>query len=49
MTDEDDKVSLVLNHTEGAAAERLFNCGREWRIVNYIFEVYGQGASVWVV
>jgi len=49
--DEDDKVRFVLNHVEGAAAERLFNCGREWRNVSDVFEelmkVYGRSVSVW--
>lgn len=48
---EDDKVRFVLNHIEGVAAERLFNCGREWTSVNDVYDelmkVYGQSVSVW--
>lgn len=49
--EDEDKVRYVLNHIDGAAADRLYNCGIEWRNVSEIFgelmKVYGKKTSVW--
>lgn len=49
--EDEDKVRYILNHIDGAAAYRLYNCGAEWKSVRETFgelmKVYGKKTSVW--
>ena len=50
---EEDKVRFVLNHVEGAAAERLHNIKREWdsveEIIRELLRAYRRKKLVWEI